>query len=201
MSVCVYVLYFLSHCMQPEGLWQWLAAALTDSAPIFPPLKTHKDPDPIPNDMSVTPGLPDLLPPMAARQRKSRTRTRKRKEKKRKEKAGSQHSYSPVSIPSPSAGRHTLLLRLDLRAALFRPFLSGRGLIHGSLRGRGPSLPAWGGVDLQPLADRRASLLAAQASARAPWAPPQFVHFAAPCGHRWPSHYVGASSSGVGQGY
>ena len=43
-----------------------------------------------------------------------------------------------------------------------------------------------GGGDLHPLADKRASLLAAQASARTPWAPPQFAHLAAPCGHGWP---------------
>ena len=39
-SVFVYASYSLSHCMQPEGLWQRLAAALTGSAPIFPPLST-----------------------------------------------------------------------------------------------------------------------------------------------------------------
>ena len=39
------------------------------------------------------------------------------------------------------------------------------------------SLRGWGG-DLHPLADRRASLLAAQASARAPWDSPQFAHLA-----------------------
>ena len=43
-----------------------------------------------------------------------------------------------------------------------------------------------GDGDLHPLADRRASLLTVQTSARAPWAPPQFAYFAAPCGHWWP---------------
>ena len=39
---CVYVFYLLSHCMQPKGLWQRLAAGLTESAPIFPPLNTQR---------------------------------------------------------------------------------------------------------------------------------------------------------------
>ena len=30
----------------------------------FPAFTTHNDPDPVPNDMCVIPGLPDLLPPM-----------------------------------------------------------------------------------------------------------------------------------------
>ena len=51
----MYDLYFLSHCMQPEGLWQRLAAALYGQRAHFPAFKTHKDPDPVPNDMSVMP--------------------------------------------------------------------------------------------------------------------------------------------------
>ena len=69
--------------MQHEGLWQRIAAALTHSAPIFPPLKTHKDPDPVPNDMSVIPGLPDLLP-TAAKQRRKEPHPHQKKKRKEK---------------------------------------------------------------------------------------------------------------------
>ena len=37
-SVCVYVFYFLSRCMRPEGPWQRLAAALADSSFFYLPL-------------------------------------------------------------------------------------------------------------------------------------------------------------------
>ena len=49
-DVSVYVSYLLSHCMQPEGLWQRLTAALSDSAPIFPPLE--RTPNPV-HDVAV----------------------------------------------------------------------------------------------------------------------------------------------------
>ena len=70
-SSCIY----LSCYMQPEGLWQRLAAAPKDSAPVSPPLE--KKTNPVPNDMSVIPGLPLLLPPISAGQRKERQRTDK----------------------------------------------------------------------------------------------------------------------------
>ena len=38
LSVCVYVFYFLSRCMRPEGPWQRLAAALADSSLFYLPL-------------------------------------------------------------------------------------------------------------------------------------------------------------------
>ena len=35
---CVYVFYFLSRCMRPEGPWQRLATALADSSLFYLPL-------------------------------------------------------------------------------------------------------------------------------------------------------------------
>ena len=98
-GVCMSCISYPTTC-SPKGYGSGLPLP-SDSAPIFPPLKTHKDPDPIPNDMSVTPGLPDLLPPLATRQRKSRTRTRKRKEKKRKERPDPSTPTPPSPFPLP----------------------------------------------------------------------------------------------------
>ena len=64
----------------------------------FPVFTTHSDPDPVPNDMCVILGLPDLLPPMAAGQRKRRNRTRT---KKRKEKKGPDPSTPTPPSPFP----------------------------------------------------------------------------------------------------
>ena len=61
--VCVYVLYFLSHCMQPEGLWQRLAAAPTDSAPILPPLLHTTIQIPSPTTCALYRGYPISFPP------------------------------------------------------------------------------------------------------------------------------------------
>ena len=42
----------------------------------FPAFKAHK-PNPVPNAMCIIPGLPDLLPPITARQKKNGTTQRK----------------------------------------------------------------------------------------------------------------------------
>lgn len=95
-GVCVYVLYLLSCYRQPEGLWQQLAPALTDSAPIFPPLEVQ-DPDPVPNDMCVVPGLPFLLPP---RQKKKR-KTENQSQPKQKPPTAEPLPRTPTSLSPP----------------------------------------------------------------------------------------------------
>ena len=52
--------------MQLEELWQRPAAALVDSRDHF----SAFNPYPVPNCMRVIPGLPGLLPPMSAKQKK-----------------------------------------------------------------------------------------------------------------------------------
>ena len=129
--------------MQPEGLWQRLAAAPTDSAPIFPPLLHTTIQIPSPTTCALYRGYPIYFPPWPPDKGKEETARAPRKEKKRKGRTPA--LLLPRLHSLPLLGQPSLLLRPDLRAALLRPLLSGRGLTYGSLRGRGPSLPAWGG--------------------------------------------------------
>ena len=89
----MYLLYLLSHCMQPEELWQQLAAARMDSAPVFPPLSTHF--------LILSPtthesnwGYPIPFPPDPPKQRNRRSR----KQKKEKKRQDPPVTYSPVSM-------------------------------------------------------------------------------------------------------
>ena len=148
--------------------------------------------------MRDKPGLPDLLPPQLRRTKKRETRTRANKKGK--------NDRTPSHLLLHLHGcldRPSLLPLLDLRLArTFPPWAIGVSvsgdstsgdstapLILPSRRGGGGGLPPSrhrGGGDLHPLADKRASLLAAQAFARALWVSPQFAHLATPCVHGWP---------------
>ena len=101
----------LSRYMRPVRAMAAACRCPRGQQPIFPPLKTN----PIPNRVRVLVGLPDLLPPMTARQKKrrgyTRTRTRKEEEKTKPPSA----SLLPQLHPLLGLGRSSFLRHRYLR--------------------------------------------------------------------------------------
>ena len=118
--------------------------------------------------MRDKPGLPYLLPPITT------------KEKERHKETGTKHKANKRTRSTPPGPLFLHLLRagLDLDATSTSPssppsWATGVSSL-GTSGALTPRFLRGGGGDLHPLA----SLLAAQASARAPWNPPQFARLA-----------------------
>ena len=94
--------------------------------PIFPAFKTN----PVPNRVRILAGLPDLLPPMTARQKKRRGRTRTQtKEKKKKGQNPPRPLYSPNSIPSSAwAGPPSSVAVTSASPTSSSPWVAGASL-------------------------------------------------------------------------
>ena len=75
---CVCVFFdFLSHCMQPEGLWQRLAFAPRGQQPIFPPLSLN----PAPTICGSYRGYTISFPPYPPKKRAMQGKTEQSKSK------------------------------------------------------------------------------------------------------------------------
>ena len=121
-----------------------------------------------------------LLPRSARKQKTKEKKNLLVTPKQKKKKTGLLQPYSsiPSGLGSTSISTSASPPNPSWGAGVSSSGVSGTSVALFSRRGRDG--------DLHPLAAPRASRLAAQASARAPWGPPQLAHFAAPCGHGWP---------------
>ena len=155
--VCVYVSYLLSHCMQPKGLWQRLAAALSDNAPIIPPLNTQSKSCPRIHESHTG----------ASRQRKRKRKRRTQTPNKTSLTSTTPTPYSSISSEAGPTSTSTSASPTPPRAtgvSTSGALSLGDSAAPSALRSlRG------GGGDFHPLASWRADLLAVQASARDPW--------------------------------
>ena len=152
------ILYLYPATYRPEGPWQRLVAAPRGRQP-FPPVY----PFPTPGIALIggIVGVPQHPPPP-----RPARKAQPRQKKKTKEREKSAHKSLVSSIPTPPSPREWARPRVPREPQL-------------------PS-PGAGGGNLHPHTSWQASLLAAQASARAPWGPLQLAHWVVTCAHPWP---------------
>ena len=129
--------------------------------------------------MRDKPGLPYLLPPVDCQRKRAAQGNQKRTQSKQTEPTRSNPLAPYSSIFSGLGATLPSASTSPASPPSWAPGASCSGA-SGALAPR--TLRGGGGV-FHPLVSWRAILLAAQASARAPWGPPQLAHLVDPWGH------------------
>ena len=154
---------FITRYMQPEGLWQRLCRCPLQGNGGVLYKETFSDPEPACAVIVRYPCTPTPhIPPYTRKEKKDKHVRKKRKGKKRRQKSPRSlllHLHNRLSGSSPLWHSNLHLISSSPWVAVVRS-LGTSGPLPFSLR--------FGDGELHPLASTRASLLAAQASARAP---------------------------------